>query len=515
MAESLVTGASTLGNSLESFLCCDEIVPGAEPSYQICKTILLYHPLGQKLAESPIRYAQAQDREITISYGAEDEIREAFNDQWARDGATNILCNWATIARAYGISSLALVNKDGNQADPLDVNTLATAEIAFSVFDPLNTAGSLVLNQDPNAFDFQKHQDIAVNGKRYHRSRTVTLMNENPIYIAWTSSAFGFVGRSVYQRALFPLKSFIQTMRADDMVARKAGLIVAALKMASSVIDKVMAVGAAFKRQLLQRGMTDNILSIAEGETVTSLDLTNLADPLNVARIHILENIAAADDMPAKMLNNETFAEGFGEGVEDAKRVASYIETKQKWMRPGYDFMDMVVQRRAWNEEFYETLKDKYPEQYAGVGYTEFFYRTVNSFKAAWPSLIREPESELIKVDEQKFKAAIGVVELILPIADPVTKGTLVQWIADLVSANKKLFPIPLLINAEDIENYEPPMQVLAGGDAEKEHAPPRPEADSTGTTLEAIGSRTTSIEHFLRRNGRAISLLTRSGRRA
>lgn len=514
MAESLVTGGSTLGNQLEAFLCCDEIVPGADSSYEICKTVYLFHPLGAKMAESPIKLAQSQAREITITWGAQEEIRDAFNEQWAKDDCDQHICSLATTARIYGIGSFALINRNKDPSTPLDIKTLATDDIAYSIFDPLNTAGSLVLNQDPNSFDFQKFSDIAVNGKRYHRSRTITLMNERPIYISWTNSAFGFVGRSIYQRALYPLKSFIQTMRADDMVARKVGLIVAALKMASNVVDKVMAIGAAFKRQLLKSGQTDNVISIAEGETVTSLDLTNLEGPLRESRIHILENIAAADDMPAKMLNNETFAEGFGEGTEDAKRVASYIETKQKWMRPAYDFCDMVTQRRAWNPEFYATLQKTYPEQYAGIEYTEFFYRTVNAFKAAWPSLIREPESELVKVDEQKFKAAIGVVEVMAPALDPENKATLFQWLADTVNTNKKLFPVPLVIDHDLLAAYEPPEQQGFGEEGAEPKAPP-PRADGSVSTMEAIGARTTVIEQFLRRNGRAISTFARSRRAA
>ena len=37
-------------------------------------------------------------------------------------------------------------------------------------------------------------------------------MNQSPIYIEFTNSAFGFVGRSVYQRRLVPDENF----RADD-----------------------------------------------------------------------------------------------------------------------------------------------------------------------------------------------------------------------------------------------------------------------------------------------------------
>jgi len=37
----------------------------------------------------------------------------------------------------------------------------------------------------------------------------------------YTQAAFGFVGRSVYQRPLYPLKSFVQTMITDDLGGAK------------------------------------------------------------------------------------------------------------------------------------------------------------------------------------------------------------------------------------------------------------------------------------------------------
>lgn len=503
MATITTSPGSSLGSALESILCADDIVPGSGPSYQLCKEIFLSHPLGQKLTEAPIKFAQAFPREITVPDGPEDECKRAFEEQWAADGADVTICNVATQSRVYGIASLALLERDVDVATPLRIKKVADADISFNVLDPLNTAGSLVLSQDPNSMDFQKHRDIRVSGKTYHRSRTVTLMNGPPIYISYTSSAYGFVGRSVYQRALFPLKSFVQTMRADDMVARKAGLIVAMLKMAGNVIDKIMAVAAAFKRNLLKIGMTDNIISIAEGEEIQSLDLKNIEGPLREARIHILENIAAADDMPAKMLNNETFAEGFGEGTEDAKRIATYIEDKRKWMRPLYEFFDMVIQRRAWNEEFFKGIQRKFPEEYGSVTYEAAFYRWVNSFQAIWPSLLREPESELVRVEETKFKSVIAAGQVFMPECDPENKATVMQWMADTFNSSKKLFPIPLNLDYEALVAYKP--ETSSGELEEPDAAPPFSARDSAGIDPEVVG-RIASMEAFLRQHGRKIA---------
>jgi hypothetical protein len=68
--------------------------------------------------------------------------------------------------------------------EQLDYWDLPDLNISFNILDPLNTSGSLVLNQNPNAMDFMKYQQIAVNGTAYHPSRTVTVTNERPIYLA-------------------------------------------------------------------------------------------------------------------------------------------------------------------------------------------------------------------------------------------------------------------------------------------------------------------------------------------
>ena len=452
-----VTPGSNLGTALQELLVCGEIVPGSEPSYQICKTIFLFHPLGQKMTEGPVKVSQSIPRKITVTDSPEDDVVREFNEQWRRDGVDITVRNVATQARVYGISSLSLLEKDRDPSDPLDMARLSDAVISYNVLDPLNTAGSLVLNQDPNAMDFQKHQDIRVAGVTYHRSRTVTLMNEQPIYISYTSSAFGFVGRSVFQRALFPLKSFVQTMQADDMVARKVGLLVAMMKQAGSIVDAVMQFAAAFKRTVLKIGATDNVLSVGHEDKIESLNLTNLEAPLQVARKDILENIAAADDMPAVMLNSETFAQGFADGTEDAKRVAQYCGNMRAWMQPVYTFMDDVTQRRAWTPKFYETIQRKYPDMYGKMPYEEAFYRWKNSFTAEWPSLLQEPESEMVRVAETKFKSAVAVFQVIIPELDPENKKRSVMWLADIVNSARELFPSPLDLDQQALEDYTPP----------------------------------------------------------
>src|ERR1700721_2885814 len=170
MANFGIVGAS-LGTSLQRLLMCDEIVPGAMASYQTAKEIYLWHPLGAKIAEFPIRKAMSQKRKISIPGSPEELVKKAFEKEWKAIKADKQIRNTMRLARIYGISSIAIVADGEDTAMPIDFGKIAKMNIGFNCFDPLNTAGSLVLNQNPNAVDFLKATAIAVNGQNYHPSR--------------------------------------------------------------------------------------------------------------------------------------------------------------------------------------------------------------------------------------------------------------------------------------------------------------------------------------------------------
>lgn len=468
MAVVTVIGAG-LGNALQTLLQADEIVPGADASYQLCKTIYAYHPLGKKMVDSPISMAQSQQRQISVVDAPEGRVKEAFLAEWKRINADEYIAQLGAISRIYGIGSIVVGAENVPTDTELKPEKLADYSLFFNVLDPLNTAGSLVLNQDPNAPDFLKHTAIKVNGQPYHRSRAVVLMHERPIYIEYTNSAFGYVGRSVYQRALYPLKSFVSTMATDDMIARKAGLLIAKLKAVGSVIDAAMAAIAGFKRALLQIGITNNVLNIDTAESVESLNLQNIDGAGKFARTNILKNIATAADMPAVLLENETLTEGFGEGTEDARNIARYIDGIRAWLAPAYAFFDEIVMRRAWNPDFYKTIQNDFPE-WRKISYKAAFFRWRNSFKAEWPSLLDDPDAKT-KAEDVRQKAVIAMLETLLPRLDRENVARVIQWAIDNAGENKLLFPQPLVLDMEALRDYEPPQPLPVAGEPHE----PRP----------------------------------------
>lgn len=446
---------------LITLLDSGDIQPGMSAGYQTCKTIYLFHPLGGKMVDRPIKMAMNEPRSVHVaqSYGLEQRLRDAFEREWKAIGADRNIANAARISRIYGVSAIAMLVDNQEPNISLDYRTLSKHNISFNILDPLNTAGSIVLNQDPNAQDFQKVDGIRVAGKPYHKSRCVVVQNEDPIYLAYNPAAFGFTGRSVYQRALFPLKSFIQTMRTDDMVAVKGGLLITKIKNAGAVVNKVMQALGGIKRMMLKRGKTGEVLQIGHEDTIESIDLSNLEKPLDSARNHILENIAAAADMPAIILNSETFAQGFGEGTEDARSVAVYIDNIREWLEPLYDYFIRICQYRAWSIEFFQSLRADFPE--LRNTYSLYFAKWINNFEYRWPSSLKEPESEKVKVDEIRFKAIVSMLEVLLPQVntDDENRTSLIEWAQANANANESLFPQRLDLDFDSLRDNRPEQQ--------------------------------------------------------
>ncbi len=450
----ITTTESTLGGEIKRMLESNEMLIGDGPSYELAKSCYLYHPLGRKMADGPVALAQSQKRRITVG-DAPPEVAKQFETEWKRLRADKHIANVARLARIYGIATLIVGVGENDDADKaLDPAKLADQDVWFSSLDPLNTAGSLVLSQIPTSPNFNKPVTVRTNGKVFHPSRFVVVMNEEPIYLAYTNAAFGFVGRSVYQRALFPMKSYLRSMIANDMIQSKLGMIVAKLVSPSPVVTKEMGLLAALKRAFVKQAKTGQVLTIGETESIETLNMQNVDGAGTYSRTNILKDIAGAADMPAQLLNQETMVSGFGEGTEDAKTIARFIDSIREWLEPLYEFMAGVTQRRAWDANFIQTMQAKYPEVYGDRNADDIFSEWRADFIAEWPSFLIEPESEQVRVDDVRLQAAVAVVQTVMEIVDPESQLEALKFLADNVSANKRLFPHALEFDWDTLQTY-------------------------------------------------------------
>ncbi len=479
MAASFLTAGTEVGSRLRNLLDAD-IKPGSDLDYETAKDIYCYHPLGRKLAESPITMAQSQPRDITVQ-DAPGEVADEFERVWESMQCDSYIHDAGRIARIYGISSIVAGSDKVKASEAFDMERLADTDLYFNVLDPLNTAGSLVLSQIPTARDFNKPAHVSSNGVSFHPSRFQVVMNERPIYLSYTVTAFGFVGRSVYQRALYPMKSYLRSMIADDMIQTKLGVFIAKIKSPGSVINNVMKGLAAVKRAFVKEAQTGNVVQIGETDSIETLNMQNADGAGTYSRTNILKNIATSADMPAKLVENETLVMGFGEGTEDAKQIVAYIESVRQWLQPIYAWFDNYVQYRAWNQDFFARIQRLYPEQYGKKEYADVFSEWRRNFAAAWPSLLREPESEQVKVAETKFQAIVSLLQTVMPECDADNKVLLIQSALDNISENKTLFPQAFTLDYEQLRLYQEKKAQAPADSEQQEFRSLGPEAKKFG----------------------------------
>jgi hypothetical protein len=96
--------------------------------------------------------------------------------------------------------------------------------------------------------------------------------------------------------------------------------------------------------------------------------------------------------------------------------------------------------------------------------------------------LLKEPESEEIRVDDVKLRAVIALLEVLFPQMDPENKAILIKWAADNFNERKLLFQSPLNLDYEALAAYEPQAPAM------EEPGAPKPFADAQGQYSASIG---------------------------
>ncbi|MBI0083573.1 MULTISPECIES: anti-CBASS protein Acb1 family protein [Commensalibacter] len=437
-------------------------------SYGLCKSIYMYHPLGKRIIDLPIDLSIGQERIISVKHETKsDELIEQFIKVWNGYGFKNIIRRLATMSRLCGISALFLKVDGYNDHEPLPVNTnWADLKITPIVYDAMNIAGSASNNQDLMSENFLKVEDVLRSGMALAKDRSFILSNGDPLYNEFSTSAFGFTGRSVYQNCIHLLKAWLYVNNADAMVAKKCGLIIAKENDVGTATE-LTSRSLGIKRELLRAGSTNDVLSVGASTTIESLNLQNIDGSLDMARNHILEDIANASDIPTIILGQQRFTQGFGEGSEDTKHVGRFIESIREWERGAYQFIDNFVMRMAWNFDYLKALnkengdifKSKNDEEITIEQYWQVFYSLKQSFSYSFPSFLTESESQIAEGDQKKLEMIVDVYDRVFPKVEADMQATLTNWLIDSVNNLRSLNKIKLNVDEDDlrqsiVDNY-------------------------------------------------------------
>jgi len=442
----------------------DEIQPGSDVGYELCKLIWQFHPLGGKLVEKPIDMAMCKPRRYILDTDPDERVKKRFEDAMKSAGIVDKVKNFFYVSRCYGAAAIGIGSIDGNNAEPLGTFDLREEDLFINVFDPLNAAGSMVTSQDPNSPNFQAaDQTLTINSQPWHSSRTLTIFHGAPIYLEYQNSAYGYTGRSVFQRCLYPLKSYISTMIANNLVAQKAGLIVAKTEQNGSIASGLVALATRMKRRMLQEARTNDVVSIGTEDSVESLNLQNIDGALKQARDNIIADVATASDVPAQLLKEEAFAQGFSDGKEDSKAISQYVDGVRQDIEPVMQFFEKKVMYIAWTREFYESLRSEFPDIIT-ESYEDTFYTWQNEFRAEWQELVEESPDARREADKLVVDGAIQLFNAIAPHLDPESKAAAVTWLTDVSNATKTYEDTPLIVDEDKIASYVPPTPGFGDG---------------------------------------------------
>ncbi|QBY43985.1 DUF1073 domain-containing protein [Arsenophonus nasoniae] len=455
--ETLNSSNSQLLSLLES----TDIKPGSRAGYQLCKLLWAYHPLGGKLVEKPITMALCKPRSWSVKTDPEERVINRFKEVWEKLNITQKIKDGFFTARCYGASAIGVGTLDKKSDEYLDREDLREDNIFINIFDPLNVAGSMVTSQDPNSPDFQQ-ADLYLNiaNQYWHPSRTIKIFNGSPIYLEYQSSSYGYTGRSVFLRSLYPLRSYLKTMEANETIAEKIALIIAKISQNSSVISSVMQKVGAIKRSFVKSGKNGNILQIGPNDSIESLNLTNVEGPLSKSRDQIISDIASGSDIPSILIKEEAFAEGFGEGTEDSKAISQYIDGVREAIDPVMNYFEELIQYVAWNEDFYNSLKEEFPEIIT-EDYKTTFYKWRDEFTASWQELVEESPNKRRESDGVVIQNAVRLYAILSPNLDPENKAIAAEWLVSIANETETYKKYPFILDLDILKEFQPTQEEI------------------------------------------------------
>ncbi|CAI3957934.1 DUF1073 domain [Commensalibacter communis] len=428
-------------------------------SYELCKILYVYHPLGKRLIEIPVNLSLNKKRIIKLQNDYSAELIDQFEKKWQELKITQNIKRLAITSRLYGIGALFLKIKGIKDTELLDKNQkLENYEIHPVVYDAMNIAGTASNNHNIDSIDFLQLSEIVRGGEALAKDRSCILSNGDPIYIEYIESAYGYGGRSIFQNCFDLMYSYLSIIHADNAVAKKVATLIIKLNQVGSA-NRVQEGASAQKRQMLATAGNGDVVSMAVGEEAETLSMMNVDQALDTARRHIIEDIANAVDLPVILLNGQKFSGGFGEGTEDAKNIAQHVDAIREWLEPVFNFCDDFVMDLAWNFDFIDALNNENSQFYDKTllpeekqkKYNIFIQELKATFSYEFPSFLTETQSQIIESDNKKLMSIMEVFKNTYPLVDVDTKVKLICWVLDSVNELKGISDIKIDYDPEKI----------------------------------------------------------------
>lgn len=358
-----------MSNQLQDLLLANDIEAGSVASYQVCKAIYNYHPLGAKIVSSSVYNAFANGRTVSFVDINDSQLVDDYNNLFFSLDCQRVINQAIILSRVYGSSAIYVGHKGKDLSLPLEIHP--DDDIYFNVLDPLtfNAYNSDSLNQLSD--NYLRHGDnITIAGSVVHPSRLLFINNRNemPTYGEFSASSFGFNGRSDYQRCLVLLRTYIRVLQADEFIIDKAGSVIAKIDAGNAGFSNISsAITKAYRSMIQQlRGSPESsakgrysggVITIGHDDTIETLNLQNINETVEGVRKRLLNDIASCCNMPASIMSDEAMAQGFSDGKEDALKEARYLKSVQNNAIFIYDWLDGILIKQLLNDSIVHRTK--------------------------------------------------------------------------------------------------------------------------------------------------------------
>ncbi|MEB5814012.1 DUF1073 domain-containing protein, partial [Escherichia coli] len=133
-----------LSSSLMRILEAEEIQPGTDIGYELCKLLWQYHPLGGKLVEKPILMAMCKPRQYNVETDPDERVVRRFQEVWERMKVNEKIKNLFFLSRCYGAAAIGVGTDSVSCREPLPTFGLTEDDVYINAWDPLNASGSMV-----------------------------------------------------------------------------------------------------------------------------------------------------------------------------------------------------------------------------------------------------------------------------------------------------------------------------------------------------------------------------------
>ena len=348
---------------------------------------------GKKVTGTMPDLSFSAKRKIIIENAPEEAVtrfEQVAKEINLEDSVKQISINARTFGTGY--FSVSITGK------PIDRHvTIAEVQendLRILPLDPILISGSET-ERDPESVKFMELKYIYVGGKKAHHTRAGYIYNTPPIYNLYTPANYAFGGLSVFENIadileMMPtLREGIQRLISKGsllMIQADRGSVASGLGEAEieQTVANYLSTADNFGTLLLDRKHDAKFFGFEGASEVDTL-FELIRKNINIG-VH---------DTPASLMLDQSMANGLSEGSEDMKSVLMCLDSYRYTLIPVYKMADRYVMMKAWTPQFFATMQEKYPQEFAGKQYFETIYSWMSAFEFEFGNPY--PETQLAK----------------------------------------------------------------------------------------------------------------------